>query len=405
MKRNEVDGNNSFFGGFEAVVDGLSRPGGVKKPGSSKNPDEDSFETVVEIGDKEKEYPLIDPFTGEEVEDESEFNDIKDTDNGLQNKEKREEEGEEEEVIPDSTNPVVTPASSSDTSDLGEYEEDVVGFFTDKFTEELGWTFDEEEKPKTIADVIKYMNTVVEESSKPVYANEDIEKLNAFVVNGGSLKDFYKEVYNTVAVDEIDITEETAQKKVLTENFTRLGYSKDKINKFISRYEDSGTLQEEAEDALEGLKEHNTKRAEQLLVEQQNQRKEQLKTQQKFIDNVQSSVDKVDSILGIPISTKEKKELLDYIFKPEADGSTKYQKDYAKDYRNLIESAYFTMKGDSLIQKVTTKATSQATKNLQDKLANKGKRNKNSGGSTASTSSSTLAPWEQVSRHLRRPNF
>jgi len=399
MKNKELDGNNSFFGGFEAVVDGLTSPGGVRKPGSSKNPDDDSFETVTEIGDKGKEYPLIDHETGDEVDDETQLK---------RNEDGKEEQRQEEEVL--STDPAEdeeteTTPSGTQTSDLGEYEEDVVGFFTDKFSEELGWTFDEEEKPKTIADVIKYMNTVVEESSKPVYASEDIEKLNAFVANGGNLRDYYKEVYNTVAVEDLDLNSESAQKKVLSENFARLGYSKEKIEKFISRYEDAGTLQEEAEDALEGLKEYNTKRSEQLLVEQQNQRKEQQKAQQKFVESVQSSVDKVDSILGIPISAKEKKDLLDYIFKPDADGTTKYQKDYAKDYKNLIESAYFTMKGDSLIQKVTQKATSQATKNLQDKLANKGKRTKNSGGSTEQSKSSTLAPWETVSRHLRRPNF
>jgi hypothetical protein len=401
MKNKDTEENN-FFGGFEAVVDGLSKPNGVGKSGSSKNPDEDSFETVAEIGDKISEYPLIDHETGEEVEDETQLTNNKEGNkNGLQGK----EEGEEEEEIIPNEEPVITPASSSETSDLGEYEEDVVGFFTDKFSEELGWTFSDEEKPKTISDVVKYMNTVVEESSKPVYASEDIEKLNAFVANGGNLKDYYKEVYNTVVVEDADITDETVQKKVLVENLQRLGYTKDRIDKYISRYEDSGTLQEEAEDALEELKEHNTKKAETLLVEQQNQRKEQLKAQQKFVENVQASVDKVDSVLGIPISAKEKKELLEYIFKPEADGQTKYQKDYAKDYKNLIESAYFTMRGDSLIQKVTQKATSQATKNLQDKLANKGKRVKNSGGSTQGTQSSTLAPWETVSRHLRRPNF
>jgi hypothetical protein len=397
MKKNE-EIETSFFGGFEAVVGGLTSPGGVSKPGSGKNPDDDSFETVTEIGDKGKEYPLIDHETGDEVDSEDELTNNKN--DGLQIK-----EGEEEEVIPTEIEETSATPSGTQTSDLGEYEEDVVGFFTDKFSEELGWTFDEEEKPKTIADVVKYMNTVVEESSKPTYANEEIEKLNEFVANGGNLKDYYKDVYNTVAVEDIDITSEAAQKRVLAENFARLGYTKDKIDKFIMRYEDSGTLQEEAEDALEGLKEYNTKRAEQLLVEQQNQRKEQVKAQQKFVESVQTSVDKVDSILGIPISAKEKKDLLEYIFKPDADGTTKYQKDYAKDYKNLIESAYFTMKGDSLIQKVTQKATSQATKNLQDKLANKGKRTKNSGGSTEQSKSSTLAPWENVSRHLRRPNF
>ena len=398
MKENE-ENVNSFFGGFEAVVGGLTAPGGVRRPGSSKNnPDDDSFETVTEIGDKGKEYPLIDPETGDEVEDETQL--IRKDNVQV---EEEIEEGEEEEVIPIEDN--VETEDVTTQTDLGEYEEDVVGFFTEKFSEELGWTFDEDEKPKTISDVIKYMNTVVEESSKPTYASEDIEKLNEFVANGGDLKDYYKDIYSTVAVEDIDISSESAQKRVLEENFARLGYTRDKINKFISRYEDSGTLQEEAEDALEGIKEYNTKRAEQLLVEQQNHRKEQAKAQQNFVESVQASVGKVDSILGIPISAKEKKDLLDYIFKPDSDGTTKYQKDYAKDYKNLIESAYFTMKGDTLIQKVTQKATSQATKNLQNKLASKGKRTNNSGGGTIEKqSSSALAPWENVSRQLRRPN-
>jgi hypothetical protein len=234
MKKNE-ENTNAFFGGFEAVVDGLSRPGGVGKPGSQKGPDEDSFETVVEIGDREKEYPLIDPDTLEEVEDESELN-KEDENDGLQEKRKR----KEKEVIVDDDEPIETPTSSSAASDLGEYEEDVVGFFTDKFSEELGWSFEEDKKPKTIAEVIEYMNTVVEESSKPAYASDDIAKLNEFVANGGRLQDYYKEVYQSVVADEVDIAEESTQKKILMENFSRLGYPKDRINKMITRYEDSG---------------------------------------------------------------------------------------------------------------------------------------------------------------------
>lgn len=57
----------------------------------------------------------------------------------------------------------------------------------------------------------------------------------------------------------------------------------------------------------------------------------------------------MDSIYGIDIPEKDKKALLEYIFKPDADGITRYQKDYAKSLKNLITSAYFTMKGDTLI--------------------------------------------------------
>jgi hypothetical protein len=103
------------------------------------------------------------------------------------------------------------------------------------------------------------------------------------------------------------------------------------------------------------------------------------------------------------MSAKEKRELLDYIFKPEADGRTKYQKDYAKDYKNLIESAYFTMRGDSLLSKVANKATSQAARVLQDKLASKGRRTKNSGGVVGTQN--TLSAWDAVSNQLRRPKF
>ena len=57
----------------------------------------------------------------------------------------------------------------------------------------------------------------------------------------------------------------------------------------------------------------------------------------------------MDSIYGIEIPEKDKRALLEYIFKPDAEGVTKYQKDYAKSLKNLITSAYFTMKGDSFV--------------------------------------------------------
>jgi len=400
--RKKEDNDNAFFGGFEAVVDGLARYERVK-PGSGAGPDE-GFETITEIGNDIDEFPMTDP---EEITGEPEVKPKKTKQDGLQEEIREEEEVvEDDEEVEEVVKPVPTNTSTNDedSSDLGEYEQEVVDFFTDRFSTELGWELGDETKPKTVAEVIEYMKGIVEESSRPSYANEEIEKLNKYVADGGDLKKYYSEVYGNTDLDRIDIADENAQKQVLIDNFERLGYTQDKINRFITRYEDSGTLQEEAEDALELLKEYKKTKAEELLVEQENLRKESIKQQQNFYKNVYTSIEKTDSIRGIPISAKEKKELNDYIFKPEADGLTKYQKDYAKDYRNLIESAYFTMKGDSLIQKVTQKATSQAAKNLQDKLANKGKRVKNSAVSQGG-SSNTLNAWDTVSRQLRRPNF
>ena len=136
---------------------------------------------------------------------------------------------------------------------------------------------------------------------------------------------------------------------------------------------------------------------------QGNAQQEMRKQQQKFYLDVQTTVGQLDSIRGIPVSAKEKKELLDYVFKPEADGRTKYQKDYAKNYKNLIESAYFTMRGDSLLSKVANKATSQAARKLQEKLASKGKRTKSSGNVVGNQN--TLSAWDAVSSQLRRPKY
>lgn len=401
MKRKD-ENENSFFGGFEAVVDGLSRIERVK-PGQGNDP-EDGFETVTEIGNTIDEIPMTDPA---EITGDPNVKLIEDEEDG------QEEDGQEEEVLIDDVEDIVDETAPTgktkkpdkeETSDLGEYEKDVVDFFTERFTQELGWEINDEAKPKTVGEVVEYLKGVVEASSTPQFANEDIEKLNEYVANGGDLKKYYSEVVGNVDLDMVDISNENIQKKILTDNLTRQGYTPERISKYIARYEDSGTLQEEAEDALDALKEYRQEKAERLLAEQENQRKAQVKEQQNFLTNVYTTIEKTDSILGIPISAKEKKDLREYIFKPEADGLTKYQKDYAKDNKNLIESAYITMKGNTLIQKVTQKATSQAAKNLQDKLANKGKRVKNS-SVTHGSSSDTLGAWSTVSRQLRRPNF
>ena len=78
-----------------------------------------------------------------------------------------------------------------------------------------------------------------------------------------------------------------------------------------------------------------------------------------------------------------KKELLDYIFKPESDGRTKYQREYASNVQHLIDSAFFTKDKDknTLVTKAKQSAKSEAYKELHQKIkASKGKRQKSSGG-------------------------
>ena len=55
-------------------------------------------------------------------------------------------------------------------------------------------------------------------------------------------------------------------------------------------------------------------------------------------------------------SEVEKKQLLNDIFKADQSGQTQYQKLYSENLaKNLIESAYFTIKGDTIIEAIQKK--------------------------------------------------
>ena len=238
-----------------------------------------------------------------------------------------------------------------------------------KKTEEI--EEEEEEKPKTVEELVKYFKEVIEEQSTPEYASEDVAKLDEFVRNGGKLEDYFS-ITPDIDVDNVDIENENEQKIVLRELLARKGYSDKQIAKKIERFEDAGVLEDEARDAVEELQEIVAKEKEELLEQQRIKKEEMVQRQQKFFDDVVGEIKSLDNIRGIKIPAKDKKELLAYIFKADASGKTQYQKDYSKSVKNLIESAYFTMRGDTLLDAAKKQGTSSAIKNLKNSLRSTG---------------------------------
>jgi hypothetical protein len=223
------------------------------------------------------------------------------------------------------------------------------------------------------------MSEIVNENSKPTYASDEVEAYDEFVRNGGSLKDFYKEVYSgKLDATSIDLEKEYDQRAVIRENLLNQGYKEDKIKKMIGRYEESETLKEEAEDALDLVKEFNQKKADTLLVQQRNEAVAAKKQQQKFYDDVNSTIKSISSIKGFPISEKGKRELLQYAFAPEEDGMSKYQKERAN-VMNILESAWLAMNKDKNLviaaaDDANKKGNTDAYKTLRDKLKAKGSK-------------------------------
>jgi DNA-binding transcriptional regulator YbjK len=316
-----------------------------------------------------KKDPESEPEEEEEVEEEEE--EIVEDD---------EEESDEIETGEEETEPedIKKGTKSKKVSDVDVEEEELVSAFADLFAEELGWEFDKKNKPKDIAGIVKYMQDVIEYNSAPKYSSDQIKELDEFVANGGDVKDFFSKVYTTeIDPEKVDLDNETDQKAIIEQNLLNKGYTKERIKKLISRYEDAGSLEDEATDSLAEVKEYTEKTKKQLLEEQKNEAEAQRKQQLKFVQDVDKLVKDTSSVMGYRLSEKDKQELLEGIFKTGKDGLTEYQRKYQSNLKNLLESAFFTLKGDVLEKNITKKATTSAVNSLKEKIRSKGKSTKN----------------------------
>ena len=289
------------------------------------------------------------------------------------------------------------PEDTSDDNeidDLGEYEADIVDYFSEQFAKELDWKLGDDEKPKSVKEVVDLIKKVVEENSEPDYGDERVKTLDEFVKAGGRFEDFYGTVYQgKLDLEKADIEDEKVQKAVLKEHLINTGYKESAIEKKLSRWEDAGVLQEEAEEALESVKEFRQITEQRLLEEQKNQAIVVKKQQQKFYDDVHETIKNIDNIRGIQISDKEKKELLEYAFKVESDGATRWQKEQT--IKNMLEAAYFSKNADSLIKKIEKSVETKTAKKLKDTLASN-KRPRGINQSHEDSSSSLLSISSQL---------
>lgn len=321
----------------------------------------------------------------------------------------KEEKGTEEPVVED---PTEEPAKDDKVVDTKEKEDSVVDTptegeeldnegiqvtaFFDAVAEEMGLEVEEgEDKPTTVEELCEYFRDMIEENSTPEYASEEVAQLDEFVRNGGKLEDYFKAA-PAIDYETFDTTIEENQKRIVRELLAAKGFNEKQITRKIEKYEDAGILEDEAEDALEAMKDIAEERKEQLLAQQKKENEQRVERQQRFVDDVVTNIKSLKDIRGIAIPEKDKKALLNYIFKADADGLTQYQKDYSKSVKNLIESAYFTMKGDTLLDTAKKIGTSSAIKTLKQSL-------KNTGSSKNSKKVHTSSPnsiWSIAARSL-----
>ena len=392
--------NKNTLNGFETILDVFTPSVGAGKTNKEdidNNLKDDLDIASEELTDEEleelrkpKKEKKVEKRKPEEDEEEDEEDDI---DNS--------EEEEEEEPVKKTKKAKKEEVEEEEEETIETGEEEVITGFFDSLAQQLGWDdIEDDEKPKTAEDLIDYFKEVIEENSTPNYASEEVEKLDEFVRNGGSLKDYFS-IDADIDLTDIEVEDnEINQKIVVKELLKEKGYSAKSIEKKLTKYEEAGILEDEAIDALEELREIKDKKKEQLLVNQQKQAEEAQRQQQEFFENVVTEIKGMNSIYGVEVPEKDKRALLEYIFKADANGVTRYQKDYAKSLKNLITSAYFTMKGDSLIDIAKKKGKRDAIDTFKSSLTkNKGISTKSKKQTVNSNDDGSI--WDVFTRQLR----
>lgn len=393
-----MEKQTTSLGGFEAILDSfIPNPSTGKNEGIDNDIDEPMSDEELEDIKNNSIEPAL---KGKQIKQEGvsdnddDVDDTDDADDKVTTKTTKTNNKKNEEIIEDNIDDNDTVNSNNSNDD----ESSMVGGFFDAISEKMGWQFEEgEEKPKNVDELINYFSDLIEEQSKPEYYSEEIEALDNFVKQGGDLKK-YLTIDSEIDLDEIDLEEEDNQKIVVKKLLKEKGFSDKQIDKKISKYEDAGLLEDEAQDAIEDLKEINEQKKEKLLEQQKMQYEAQVQKQQEFYTSVVDEIKGLNNIRGIAVPEKDKRILIEYILKPDSDGKTKYQKDYAKNgVKGLIESAYFTMNADKLLAAAKREGNNSAIDRFKKSLKTTSINTK----SRQQNNRTEDSIWSSVTRQLR----
>lgn len=257
----------------------------------------------------------------------------------------------------------------------------------------------------------------IAEGSKALY-EEQIGELPSEIKE---LVDLHKQgvpLYNLLEADKRIAEYETIKPEVLEENeglqkelvrslFEAQGVTKEKIDAKVKRYEDLGTLKDEAIEALDTLKEYEKSGKEEMIREEKEKATINKKKMEDRVKAIEDSINKKENIMGLPLTKEQKKVLIDGILKPigkTADGKAYNAIAKAKmdDSELDLKLAYFTLilKGD--LTKVEKQAQTKAVKKLASTLEEENIMNKGSlGAQSEDTKGVDLAVVKGALEYLR----
>lgn len=315
----------------------------------------------------------------EDTEDFQEIDSIEDLDKAIKKAKNKSEDTEEEvEEEAKTTKSELPKAPNTKTAK----NTNALKVFTENLAEQGIVDFNEEEFNKS-EDKDTYLQTKVAERIAKGAEELYNEKIGELPEEIETLVDLYKKgvpLHTILEADkkvaqfeeitpEVLSENEDLQKSLLKELLETQGISKEKIQAKIKRYEDLGTLKDEAEEALDALKTYEKANKEQEILEAQNAAKDREERFKERVKKIENDINSKTEILGQTLTKEQKKTLIDGILKPvgkdkEGRAYNAIRKAAMEDPEYDLKVAYFTLilKGD--LSKLSKKAETKAVKKL-----------------------------------------
>ena len=194
-----------------------------------------------------------------------------------------------------------------------------------------------------------------------------------YVLQGGESQNFMEAHDPNMDYDKFNLKEDDAasQKVILSNYFQLKGHDKEFINELLEDYEDTGKLYKKAGAAKDALGKYQQQQREEMFEAQRQQNAEQQKVQKEFWDGVANTIEGSQEFAGINIPQKDKNKFFNYISKPvDQEGRTQRDLDHSEaDMDVKLAIDYLMYKGFDINSLISTKAKTQSTKTLRDKLA------------------------------------
>lgn len=193
-----------------------------------------------------------------------------------------------------------------------------------------------------------------------------------YVMNGGESEDFMRANDPQSDYGKLELTEKDIpmQRVVLRNYFKAKGHEDAMVNELLEDYEDSGKLFAKAELAKTQLSKAQAKQRLSMLEEQKKSNIKSQEEEKQFWRGIQKTIQETDELAGISIPNREKNKFFKYISAPvNRQGQTQSMVDKSNNTNEQkLLMDYLMFKGLNLKEIIATKAKSQNTRSLKDRI-------------------------------------